>query len=195
MTTNRVVTVPNILSALRLASVPVFLFLFVTEREEAAVLLYAAGAFTDFFDGYIARRLSQVSEVGKVLDPLADRVFIVALTFALVAVGALPWPLASAIVVRDVALLSVWPLFERRGAGRIEVNFTGKSATAMLLVGLTWMTLGETDWPLSSVAGDIGLGFVLAGVVLYYVSAWMYASEAYSRIAGARTRPGAHGER
>ena len=57
VTSNRVLTVPNVLSAIRLATVPVFLYLFVTGREEAAVILYGAGAWTDFFDGYIARRL------------------------------------------------------------------------------------------------------------------------------------------
>ena len=182
LTSNRVLTVPNVLSGLRLASVPVFLYLFVTGREGAAVLLYAAGAWTDFFDGVIARRLGQVSELGKLLDPLADRVFIVALAIALVAVDALPWLIAGAIVVRDLLLLSIWPLFERRGVGRIPVNFTGKTATAMLLFGLTWMAVGETNIPPAAVADEIGLVFVTGGSVLYYVSAGMYAREARRRL-------------
>lgn len=183
LTSNRVLTVPNVLSGLRLASVPVFLYLFVTGREEAAVLLYAAGALTDFFDGVIARRLGQISELGKLLDPLADRVFIVALALALVAVDALPWAIAGAIVVRDLLLLSIWPLFERRGAGRIAVNLTGKTATGLLLFGLTFMAVGETDFPLAGVADEMGLVLVVAGAVLYYVAAGMYGSEAYRRLA------------
>jgi cardiolipin synthase len=186
LTSNRVLTVPNVLSGLRLASVPVFLYLFVTGREGAAVLLYAAGAWTDFFDGVIARRLGQVSELGKLLDPLADRVFIVALAVALVAVDALPWWIASAIVVRDLLLLSIWPLFERRGVGRIPVNFAGKTATAMLLFGLTWMAVGETDIPPAAVADEIGLVFIIGGTVLYYVSAAMYAREAHRRLTALR---------
>ena len=186
LTSNRVLTVPNVLSGLRLASVPVFLYLFVTGREEAAVLLYAAGALTDFFDGVIARWLGQISELGKLLDPLADRVFIVALAVALVAVDELPWAIAGAIVMRDLLLLSIWPLFERRGVGRIEVNFTGKTATALLLFGLTLMAVGETDFPLADVADEIGLVLVVAGAVLYYVAAGMYGREAYRRLATQR---------
>ncbi|MGH2699485.1 MAG: CDP-alcohol phosphatidyltransferase family protein [Actinomycetota bacterium] len=182
MATRRVLTVPNLLSALRLATVPVFLYLFVTGREGAAVVLYAIGALTDFFDGYIARSLGQVSEVGKLLDPLADRVFIIALTLALVAVGALRWWLAVAIVARDVVLLSVWPLFERRGVGRIEVNFTGKTATAFLFIGLTWLALSETDFVSATFSTTVGLVFIVAGTVLYYLAAGMYARTAYSRI-------------
>jgi cardiolipin synthase (CMP-forming) len=186
LTSNRVLTVPNVLSGLRLASVPVFLYLFVTGREEAAVVLYAAGALTDFFDGVIARRLGQISELGKLLDPLADRVFIVALALALVAVDALPWAIAGAIVTRDLLLLSIWPLVERRGAGRIAVNLTGKTATALLLFGLTFMAVAETDFPLAGVADEMGLVLVVAGAVLYYVAAGMYGSEAYRRLATRR---------
>ena len=180
--TNRVLTVPNVLSAIRLATVPIFLYLFISGREEAAVIVYGAGAWTDFFDGYIARRLGQESELGRLLDPLADRIFIVALALALVAVGALPWWLTAAIVVRDVVLLSLWPLFERRGVGRIQVNFTGKTATASLLFGLTWLALSETDFVWASFSAVVGTVFVAVGAVLYYVSAGMYARDAYSRI-------------
>jgi cardiolipin synthase (CMP-forming) len=180
--TNKVLTVPNLLSALRLATVPVFLYLFVTDREEAAVVLYALGALTDFFDGFIARSLGQVSEFGKLLDPLADRIFIVVLALALVAVGGLPWWLAAAIVLRDVVLLSMWPLFERRGVGRIAVNFTGKTATAFLLVGLTWLAVSETNWVPASLSEAVGLWFTIAGTLLYYVSGVMYARTAYARL-------------
>jgi cardiolipin synthase (CMP-forming) len=179
---NRVLTVPNVLSAIRLATVPLFLYLFISGREEAAVILYGAGAWTDFFDGYIARRLGQESELGRLLDPLADRIFIVALALALVAVGALPWWLTAAIVARDVVLLSLWPLFERRGVGRIRVNFTGKTATASLLFGLTWLALSETEFGWASFSDEVGTVFVVAGAVLYYLSAGMYARDAYSKL-------------
>jgi len=187
--TNRVLTVPNVLSAIRLATVPVFLYLFVTGRETAAVILYGAGAWTDFFDGYIARRFGQESELGRLLDPLADRIFIVALALALVAVGALPWWLTAAIVARDVVLLSLWPLFERRGVGRIQVNFTGKTATACLLLGLTLLALSETDFLWPTFFAVVGTVFVVVGAVLYYVSAGMYARDAYSRIKARGQQP------
>lgn len=175
-------TIPNVLSLLRLGTVPIFLWLFVSGAESAAVILYGIGAATDFFDGFIARRWGQISELGRLLDPLADRVFIVALAVALIARGALAWWLAAAIVLRDVVLLSLWPLFERRHVGRINVNFTGKTATASLLLGLTWLAVGETGWVAGRDLGVVGMAFTVAGAVLYWVAAGMYAAEAVARL-------------
>lgn len=183
----RLLTVPNALSLARLASVPVFLWLFTSGREDAAVLLYAAGAWTDFFDGYLARRLGQVSVLGKVLDPLADRVFIVALALALVARDLLPLGLALAIVARDLLVVGAFPLLERRGVPRLEVNLTGKTATALLLFGLTWLACAATDLPLVSAAGeDVGSGFVWCGALLYWVAALQYGRAALQAHRGAR---------
>lgn len=173
----RLATVPNLLSALRLASVPIFIGLFVSGHEEAAVILYAVGAWTDFFDGYIARHTGQVTELGKLLDPLADRVFIVALAVALVATDALPLALALVVIVRDIIVLTLFPLLERRGMERIQVNFVGKSATAALLFGLTCLAYSETSWAGRALADDIGMGFTIAGAVLYWAAAFLYGRE------------------
>ena len=174
----RLWTIPNVLSLLRLASVPVFVWLFVSDRENAAVVLYAVGAWTDFFDGVIARRFDQVSEIGKLLDPLADRILIIALVVALVARDVLPLWLAIAIVARDVLLLSVFPILERRKVPRIAVNFTGKSATASLLVGLTMLAWSETTFPGAGFADELGIVFTALGAVLYWAAAAMYARAA-----------------
>ncbi|HEV2754899.1 MAG TPA: CDP-alcohol phosphatidyltransferase family protein [Actinomycetota bacterium] len=175
---NRLWTIPNVLSLLRLASVPVFVWLFVSDRENAAVILYAAGAWTDFFDGVIARRFDQVSELGKLLDPLADRVLILALAVALVARDVLPLWLAIAVVARDLLVLSVFPFLERRKVPRIAVNFTGKTATASLLTGLTMLAWSETTFPGAGVAAPAGTAFTVFGAVLYWAAAVMYAREA-----------------
>lgn len=175
-------TVPNVLSILRLLSVPVFVWLFVTGRENAAVVLYAVGAWTDFFDGLIARKFDQVSEIGKLLDPLADRILIVALVVALVARDALPLWIAIAIVARDVLLLSVFPILERKKVPRIAVNFTGKSATAALLVGLTSLAWSETSFPGHGIADELGIAFTVLGAFLYWAAALMYAQAARDRI-------------
>jgi cardiolipin synthase (CMP-forming) len=175
---DRVLTVPNVLSALRLASVPIFIWLFATDHENAAVILYGVGAWTDFFDGYIARRLGQVTELGKLLDPLADRVFIVALAIALLLRDVLPLWLFLTIVARDVLILIAFPLLEKRGVARIRVNFTGKTATAALLFGLTLLAWSVTTFPLQAYADEIGMTFTLLGAVLYWVAAAMYAQQA-----------------
>jgi cardiolipin synthase (CMP-forming) len=174
----RMVTVPNVLSGLRLASVPVFVWLFVTDKEEAAVIVYGVGAATDWVDGYVARRTGAVTELGKLLDPLADRAFILALALALLLRGALPAWLGAVIIVRDVAVLGLWPVVDRRSARRIRVNFVGKSATAALLVGLTSLALSETRWSLGRWAREIGLVATGIGGVLYWVSGMMYARAA-----------------
>ena len=179
---DRILTAPNVLSGLRLATVPVFVWLFVTGHETAAVGLYAAAAWTDFFDGYIARRTASVSRLGQLLDPLADRVFIVALAVALVARDDLALWLALVIVGRDVLVLALWPVLERLGMRRIQVNFTGKTATACLLFGLTWLAWAETSFLLHEVGHSIGMPFVVAGAILYWVAGAMYATEAIRRM-------------
>jgi cardiolipin synthase len=177
----RIFSIPNVLSFLRLSSVPVFLWLWFADNREGAVILYGIGASTDFFDGAIARATNSVTELGKVLDPLADRIFIVALAVALVGSGALPWALALAVVARDLLVLSLFPILARRGVPRLEVNFTGKTATACLLVGLTWLAISETSFGWADIGDEVGLIFVIAGAVLYWVAGAMYAREAVRR--------------
>jgi cardiolipin synthase len=179
---SRILTIPNVLSLLRLASVPIFVWLFLTDRANAAVILFGVAAWSDFFDGLIARRFDQVSELGKLLDPLADRVFIVALAVALVGRDALPWGLAVAIVARDILLLSVFPFLERKKVARIAVNFVGKTATAALLFGLTWLALAETTLPGNGIGETVGISFTVLGAVLYWVAAGMYAREAMLKL-------------
>jgi cardiolipin synthase (CMP-forming) len=175
------VSLPNLISCARLSTVPVFVWLFVNGREDAAVIVYGAGAFTDFLDGYIARKTHSVTELGKLLDPLADRIFIVALSVALVTRDTLPAWLAVGIIGRDVILLSLWPLLERRGIERIRVNLVGKTATALLFVGLTWLALSETSFALGRLGRPIGVVCAGLGAVLYWLAAGMYARRVVAR--------------
>ncbi|MDQ3645892.1 MAG: CDP-alcohol phosphatidyltransferase family protein [Actinomycetota bacterium] len=163
---------------------PVFLYLFVTGRENAAVILYGIAAWTDFLDGYIARRTGTVTELGKLLDPVSDRIFIVALVVMLLVRGTLPWWLGAAVIARDLVVLSVFPALERRKVERIPVNRTGKLATACLLFGLTWLALSETDFAVARFGDEVGLTFVAAGTVLYWAAGGMYAREALIRYRG-----------
>jgi cardiolipin synthase len=186
----RLLTIPNLLSLGRLATVPVFLWLFLSDREDAAVILYAVAAWTDFFDGFIARRTHSVTELGKLLDPLADRVFIVALALALVARGALPWWLAAIVVGRDVLVLSLFPVLERRKVQRIQVNLVGKAATAALLAGLTLLALSETSFPGAGVGDEIGIVLVAIGAALYWAAAYLYGMEAIRKLRSKRSVTG-----
>ena len=177
-----VATLPNLISLTRLATVPVFVWLFATGRETAAVVLYAVAASSDFLDGFIARRTRSISELGKLLDPLADRIFIAALAIALVARGALPLWLALVLVARDVVVLSAFPLLERRGVERIPVSFIGKTATAALLLGLTLLAVAETPLAWRDAMDGPGLVFIGLGTLLYWVAGALYAREAMTRV-------------
>jgi cardiolipin synthase len=178
----RVLTIPNLLSGLRLVSVPVFLGFWLTGARDTAVVIYAVSAWSDFFDGWIARRTGTVTELGKLLDPLADRVFIVALAIALVAAQALSWVLTVAIVLRDVVIVIAFPFLERRGVPRLAVNLVGKTATAALLMGLTLLALDETSFSWAEGADVPGLILTVLGAVLYWVAGLMYGREALRRL-------------
>lgn len=179
-----IATVPNLISLVRLATVPFFLWLWFVGSREVAVVVYGVGASTDFLDGYIARRTGAVSELGKLLDPLADRVFIVALAVALVGGGTLPWPLAVVVIGRDVVILSLYPLVQKRGVPKIAVNFVGKSATAALFFGLTWLAVSETSFGWADIGDEVGVAFVILGAVLYWIAGAMYAREALAAARG-----------
>jgi cardiolipin synthase (CMP-forming) len=174
---NRWLTVPNLLSLGRLATVPVFVWLFVTNREDLAVVIYGLAAFTDFFDGYVARRTDTITELGRVLDPLADRVFIGALAVALVARGLLPPLLAGAVLVRDVVVVGAFLLLERRDEPRLRVNRVGKTATALLLAGLSFLALAATSVIDSALLRTGGLALSVSGAILYWVAAAIYAEK------------------
>jgi cardiolipin synthase (CMP-forming) len=184
---DRWLTVPNVLSGLRLATVPVFVGLFIAGQTNLAVIIYACAAWTDFFDGFIARRLGQVSALGKLLDPLADRVFILALAVMLVVHGTLVWWLAAIIIGRDLLVLAIYPMIGRRGLGTIPVNFMGKAATATLLMGLTWLAISATTVSWHRGAHSIGFVLVVVGAGLYWVATFLYGREVVARLrTGAR---------
>lgn len=188
----RLLTVPNVLSLGRLATVPLFIWLFVTGRENAAVVLFALGASTDFLDGYIARRTGTITELGRLLDPLADRIFILALAVALVARGVLPGWLAIAVIARDLLVVTAFPLLERRGIERLRVSFLGKTATAFLLVGLTLLAWSTTSFPLTQPSADVGMLVTIFGAICYWLAGILYGREALRRVSAAGVPRGPH---
>ncbi len=182
MTTDRVLTVPNLLSFSRVALVPVFLWLLLVPREPWADLLalfiLGLSAFTDWLDGFLARRWNQISRVGQLLDPVADRLYIVATVVAFVARDIIPWWFAGLIILRDVVLALVIPVLRRYGLGPLPVHFLGKAATFNLLYALPLLLLGELDGSLGTVALVFGWAFAIWGVALYWVAAVLYLEQA-----------------
>ena len=139
-------TVPNAVTLVRLAGLPVFLYLLFgrDDRSSAALLLAAIGA-TDWLDGYLARRLHQVSTFGKVLDPTADRLVFLVGAVALLIDGSVPRWFAIATLVREGFVAVVALALAAAGARRIDVTFVGKSATMGLLMAYPLFLAGESD--------------------------------------------------
>jgi cardiolipin synthase len=177
--TDRVLTVPNGLSVLRLLGVPLFLWLLLGPHADLAALLVlvAAGA-SDYLDGKIARWLGQTSRLGVLLDPAADRLYILATLVAFVARDIIPWWLAVLIVGRDLVLTPTVPLLRRHGYGPLQVSYLGKAATFNLLYAFPLLLIAANDWWISGVAGPVAWAFIVWGTAFYLWSGGLYLLQA-----------------
>jgi cardiolipin synthase len=172
---DRVVTIPNALSVLRLLGVPLFLWLLLgPEADVAALVVLMVAGLSDYFDGKIARWLGQTSKLGVLLDPAADRLYILATLFAFVARDIIPWWLAALIVGRDLLLAPTLPVLRRHGYGPLPVSYLGKAATFNLLYAFPLLLIAAHDWSVSDVARPVAWAFVIWGTALYLFSAGLY---------------------
>jgi cardiolipin synthase len=173
----RVWTIPNALSMLRLAGVPVFLYLvFVAERNGFAILVLMAAGISDYLDGLIARRYHSFTRLGQLLDPLADRLYILATLLALVVRDGLPLWWALALIGRDLVLSAFLPILRRRGYGPLPVHFLGKAATFNLLFAFPMLlaALPGNDDLLATIFRPLGWAFATWGSVLYVWAGVLY---------------------
>ncbi|MCG7609945.1 MULTISPECIES: CDP-alcohol phosphatidyltransferase family protein [Mycobacterium] len=173
---DRVLTVPNALSVLRLLLVPVFLWLlFGAHANGWAVAVLMFSGFSDWADGKIARLVdNQSSRLGELLDPLVDRIYMITVPVALALYGVVPWWLVLTLLGRDLLLAATLPLLRRRGLAALPVTYLGKAATFALMSGFPWVLLGQWDATWSRVALACGWAFLLWGVALYLWSAVLY---------------------
>jgi len=175
---DRIWTIPNLLSALRLLGVPLFLYWVLdTHQDGRAILLLMAAGASDYFDGKIARRFGQFSRLGQLLDPAADRLYILATLLALVARDGLPLWWALALIGRDVLLAGLLPVLRRHGYGPLPVHFLGKAATFNLLYAFPMLlaALPDRDDVLSTVFRPLGWAFTTWGSALYLWAGVLYA--------------------
>ncbi|GAA3233575.1 CDP-alcohol phosphatidyltransferase family protein [Pseudonocardia petroleophila] len=182
---DRVLTIPNLLSVLRLAGVPLFLWLLLSPGADGApgwgdgwaVLVLAVGGFTDWLDGKLARLLGQYSRLGALLDPAVDRLYILA---ALVALGireVVPWWVVVLLVARDVVLACCVLVLRGRGYGPFVVTYLGKAATFLLLYAFPLLLLGQADGVWAAIALPLGLAFAAWGTALYLWSGVLYLTQ------------------
>jgi cardiolipin synthase len=175
---DRVWTVPNALSFLRLLGVPVFLWLLLGPHADGWALgILALSGFTDWADGVLARRLNQTSRIGALLDPAADRLYILATLVGLVLRHVIPLWLAVVIVGRDVVIGCFLPLLRRAGYGPPEVHYLGKAATFCLLYAFPLLLLGTYHGTLAEIARPIAWGFTIWGTGLYLLAGAIYLKQ------------------
>ena len=189
---SRVLTIPNVISFARLLLVPVFAVLLATGNDGWAFVVLAASAASDWLDGVLARRLGQVSRLGQLLDPAADRLFIVVTLVALAWRDIIPWWLLVVLVLRDVVpvwlvvvlvsrdvlLACLLPVLARHGYGPLPVHIAGKAGTFALLYAFPLLLLSEWSSWLGTVAGVFGWAFALWGVALYWFAGGLYLAQA-----------------
>jgi cardiolipin synthase len=169
-----VVNVPNLLSFLRILLVPVFLWLLLDQLFLAAIAVLAFAGLTDFLDGFLARKLNQTTKLGKMLDPVADRLYIFATLLALSATGYVPWWLAGLVILRDVLMLISLPRLASVGYRSLPVHYLGKASTFALLYSFPLLLMGKIFTDAAFIITPIAWAFALWGVALYWWSGFVY---------------------
>jgi cardiolipin synthase len=169
-----VLNIPNALSFLRIALVPVFLWFLLEEMFVSAIIVLATAGLTDFLDGYLARKLNQTTKLGKMLDPVADRLYIFATLLALSATGYVPWWLAGLVILRDVLMLISLPILASVGYKSLPVHYLGKASTFALLYSFPLLLMGKIFTEAAFIITPIAWAFALWGVALYWWSGFVY---------------------
>ncbi|GEN78920.1 CDP-alcohol phosphatidyltransferase family protein [Actinotalea fermentans] len=175
-------TVPNLVSVLRLLLVPVFAVLALRGHDAWALLVLVVAGASDWVDGRLARALNQQSRLGELLDPSADRLFILVTLLVLASRDVVPWWLVVVIVGRDLLLTLVLAVLMARRIGPLPVHFVGKAGTFALLYALPMLLLAR--WPgwLGTTADVVGWAMAVWGIALYWLAGAVYVRQAVSEL-------------
>jgi cardiolipin synthase len=186
-----VLTIPNLFTFLRLAGVPLFIYLALGPQADGwAVVVLALGGTSDWVDGFLARRLNQVSRLGELLDPIADRLYIVATVVVLTIRDVVPLWFTLALLGREVLLGVSLMVLRRFGYGPPPVHYVGKTATFILLMALPTLLLAAASPGTAWWAHPVGWSLAWWGLVLYWVAALFYVTQVVGVVrAAARARP------
>jgi cardiolipin synthase (CMP-forming) len=169
-----VFTVPNVLTVVRFLGVPLFIWLVLAEHEYGyGALVLAVMASTDWVDGYIARRFNQMSNLGRVMDPIADRLSLIAVAVTLVIAGVVQWWYLAALLVPDAVLLAL-SLFYFHGHPDLPVSRIGKIRTGLLLMGTPLLVLSKLPVPAAEVYATVAWIFLGLGLVGHWIAAYNY---------------------
>jgi cardiolipin synthase len=193
---DRVLTVPNVITLARLACLPVFLWLlFGRDNRAAAAMLLAVLGTTDFVDGYIARHFNQISTLGKVLDPVADRLLFIVGGGAILIDGSIPAWLAWLVLGREAVVSVAVLVLAALGAARIDVTWFGKAGTFGLMLAFPLFLAGESTFGWRDTAHALAWVAVVPGLVLSYYAAGLYIPLAVKALReGRASAPGVRSE-
>jgi len=176
----QLLTVPNMLSLFRLALVPVFLWLIITGQSGLAILALIVASATDYLDGFFARKLNQTTRLGALLDPAADRLYILATLIGLAVTNHIPVWLPFAVIARDVLLAVTYPMLASRGFGPLPVHYVGKAGTFALLYAFPLLLIADVWRDASNFILPIAWGFAIWGIGLYWWSGVLYLKQLIS---------------
>ena len=172
---DRVWTLPNALSVLRLLGVPLFLWLLLgPEADGWALTVLAVSGFTDWLDGKLARWLDQSSRLGALLDPAADRLYVVSTLVALALRGIVPLWIVVLLVGREVVLGLALLVLRRYGYPPLQVHYLGKAATFLLLYAFPGLLLADGDGWLADLLEPFAWALTIWGTVLYVLAGLLY---------------------
>lgn len=188
---DRVITIPNVISFVRLGAIPFFWWLLLgADDVTAATILFAVIACTDWVDGFLARRLDQVTRLGKALDPVADRLMIASALVAGLIAGVVPVVIGVALIVREVYMAVIALILVAKGAGTLEVRWLGKVATFAVYSSIGWFYTAAIPFlealtrPLAWIAG-------VGGLILYWITAIQYTGDARGVVSELESQPSA----
>ena len=184
---DRIWTIPNALSVLRLLGVPLFLWLLLgPEADGWAIVVLALSGVSDWADGKLARLLDQGSRLGALLDPAADRLYIVATLIALALREIVPLWLMLLLVGREAVLGVALLVLRRYGYPPLQVHYLGKAATLLLLYAFPILLLASGGGPVAAVAEPIAWAFTIWGTAFYLLAGLLYLIQAAGLIRAAR---------
>nr|WP_204331364.1 CDP-alcohol phosphatidyltransferase family protein [Geodermatophilus sabuli] len=188
---DRVWTIPNALSVLRLLGVPLFLWLLLgPEADGWAVAVLMVSGVTDWADGKLARVLGQTSRLGALLDPAADRLYIVATLVAFVLRDVVPLWVVAVLVGRELVLGVMLLVLRRYGYPPLQVHYLGKAATFILLYAFPLLLLADGDGPLVAVVQPVAWALTIWGGVLYVVAGLLYVVQVVGIVRAERAGSG-----
>lgn len=182
-------TIPNFISFLRIASIPVIVWLITKHNMIAALIVLAISFSSDGLDGLIARRFNQVSKIGQLLDPIADRLLILCSILALGICHVVPWWMLILVALRDATMGILTLVLAQYDYGPLPVHFVGKTGTAVLMISIVGLMVAdvERNMPVFETLHYLSIACAIWGIALYWLAGVLYMQQGVRLIRDARS--------